>query len=46
MMEDGVKGIGSAGNFRVMELIELVAESMAIDATGHSESDQDAVGDT
>ena len=29
MLEDGVKGTGNEGNFRVLELIELVAEAMA-----------------
>lgn len=31
MMEDGVKGTGNEGNFRVMELIELVEEAMGLD---------------
>lgn len=31
MMEDGVKGTGNEGNFRVMELTELVAEAMGLD---------------
>ncbi|SIT87094.1 Fe-S oxidoreductase [Pontibaca methylaminivorans] len=30
MMEDGVKGTGNEGNFRVMELIELVEEAMGL----------------
>jgi Fe-S oxidoreductase len=35
MMEDGVKGSGNEGKFRVMELIELVQEAMGLtgDAT-------------
>ena len=39
VIEDGVKGTGNEGNFRVMELIELVAEAMA---TG--ETEQEAAG--
>ena len=32
MLEDGVKGTGNEGNFRVMELIELVSEAMGLSA--------------
>jgi Fe-S oxidoreductase len=39
MIEDGVKGTGNDSNFRVMELIELVAEAMAM-----GETEQVAVG--
>ena len=30
MMEDGVKGTGNEGKFKVMELIELVREAMGL----------------
>ena len=41
MMEDGVKGSGNEGNFRVMELIELVAEAMAEDEPDKGEGEQE-----
>lgn len=44
MIEDGVKGTGNERNFRVMELIELVAEAMAVDAPGEDELEQNTVG--
>ncbi|MEC5322223.1 heterodisulfide reductase-related iron-sulfur binding cluster [Aurantimonas sp. A3-2-R12] len=44
MMEDGVKGTGNESNFRVMELIELVAEAMADDASGADLAQQEPVG--
>jgi len=44
MMEDGVKGTGNESNFRVMELIELVAEAMADDASGAGFAQQEPVG--
>ena len=31
MLEDGVKGTGNEGNFRVLELTELLAEAMGLD---------------
>ena len=47
MLEDGVKGTGNEGNFRVMELIELVAEAMAEDKAedkpGPAEAEREAV---
>ena len=43
MMEDGVKGTGNEDNFRVMELIELVAEAMAEDEPGQDEAKQKVV---
>lgn len=48
MMEDGVKGTGNEDNFRVMELIELVAEAMGpIDdpsSGDEGESEREPVG--
>lgn len=44
MMEDGVKGTGNQGKFRVMELIELVAEAMAEKAPGRDGTQRELVG--
>ncbi|MEC5292376.1 heterodisulfide reductase-related iron-sulfur binding cluster [Aurantimonas sp. C2-6-R+9] len=44
MMEDGVKGTGNESNFRVMELIELVAEAMADDVSGADVAQQEPIG--
>ncbi|MFQ5564852.1 MAG: heterodisulfide reductase-related iron-sulfur binding cluster [Paracoccaceae bacterium] len=44
MMEDGVKGSGNEGNFRVMELVELVAESMAFAGSEERQGQQEAAG--
>jgi Fe-S oxidoreductase len=41
MMEDGVKGSGNEGNFRVMELIELVAEAMGEDEPDEGDGEQE-----
>lgn len=44
MMEDGVKGTGNEGKFRVMELIELVHEAMGLTAgTARGDDEADAV---
>lgn len=43
MLEDGVKGTGNEGNFRVMELIELVAEAMAEAAPEETETLDESV---
>lgn len=40
MLEDGVKGTGNEGNFRVLELTELLAEAMGLD--GATQQDVDA----
>jgi hypothetical protein len=40
MMEDGVKGSGNDGKFRVMELIELVHEAMGLASGEASDDDQ------
>lgn len=45
MMEDGVKGTGNEGNFRVMELTELVAEAMGLDAGPGPESVDEAANE-
>ncbi|MEF2548034.1 (Fe-S)-binding protein [Aurantimonas sp. E1-2-R+4] len=44
MMEDGVKGTGNESNFRVMELIELVAEAMADEVSGADFAQQEPIG--
>ena len=43
MIEDGVKGTGNEGNFRVMELIELVAEAMPRQAVEAVDAETDPV---
>jgi Fe-S oxidoreductase len=43
MMEDGVKGSGNEDNFRVMELIELVAEAMGVGERRDDQGEQAAV---
>ncbi len=43
VMEDGVKGTGNEGKFRVMELIELVAEAMAENAPGTDEAEREPI---
>lgn len=48
MLEDGVKGTGNEGNFRVLELTELLAEAMGLDKKdaeedGADEPDRSAV---
>lgn len=48
MLEDGVKGTGNEGNFRVLELTELLAEAMGLDgpkkaAGGGEAEDKDLV---
>lgn len=40
MMEDGVKGTGNEGKFRVMELIELVHEAMGLTPGAAREDDE------
>ncbi len=40
MMEDGVKGTGNEGKFRVMELIELVHEAMGLTPGAVREDDE------
>ncbi len=39
MLEDGVKGTGNEGNFRVLELTELLAEAMGLDAKPKDEDE-------
>lgn len=41
MLEDGVKGTGNEGNFRVMELTELVEEAMGLRGDTSPDSEDD-----
>ena len=42
MLEDGVKGTGNEGNFRVMELIELIAEAVASETSDEAGAEADS----